>query len=94
MFRAWGPLSGQLLRKLWGSAVTVTLGMGTVTSNGVALPWHPVAHVTLHGVPVFHGSLVSLGTEIAQLGLKCLNSCHSIPQTMSAFSAHAADWLL
>lgn len=90
----WGPLSGQMLRKLWGTAISVTLGMGTVISSGVALCWHPVAHVTCHGVPVFQCSLVSLGTEIAQLGLKCLSSCHSIPQTMSVSSVHAADWLL
>lgn len=34
---AWGPLSGQLLRKLWGTAVGVTLGMGTATPHRVGL---------------------------------------------------------
>lgn len=91
---AWGPLSGQFLGKLWSTAVNVTVGRGAVTSNGVALCWHPVAHVTCHVVLVFQCSLVSLGTEIAHLGLRCLSSCHSIPQTMSVFSTHAADWLL
>lgn len=85
---------GQLLSKLWGTAISVTIGMGTVTSNGVALRWRPVAHAACHDVPMFQGSLVSLGTEIAQLGLRCLSSCHSIPQTTPVFRAHAAEWLL
>lgn len=66
-------------------------------------PWHghsntpsswpllaSVARVPCRGVPVFLGSLVSLGTERAQPGLKCLSSCHSMPQTVSVYSAHAA----
>lgn len=73
---SWGLLSGQLLRKLWGTAVSVTPGMSTVTSSGVALCWHPVAHVPLCGVPVFQGSLVSLGTEIAQPVSALVTPCH------------------
>lgn len=66
-------------------------------------PWHghsntplswpvlsSVAWVPCYGVPVFRGSLVSLGTERAQPGLECFSSCHSMPQTVSVYSAHAA----
>lgn len=87
---AWGALSGQLVRQLRGTAVGVTLAVGTATPHPVGLCWHPVARVPCHAVPGFQGSLVSLSTGRAQPGLKSLSSCHSMPRIVSVCSPHTA----
>lgn len=72
-----GTLSGHLLRKLWGTAVSATLG--TVTSNGTALWWHPVAHVTCYGVPEFQvpwaQKLLSLASNVSAVVTQFHRQC-------------------
>lgn len=86
---AWSPLSRQLLRKLWGTVLGVTLGMSTATGHQAGLWWHLMAHVPCHGFPVFQG----LPWHIRSPGwTQMSHSCHSVPQTVSVYSTHPG-WL-